>query len=110
MRFHMSASKRTNLFDFFLTILGRTAGRRLLRAPTILREEKHGAKSADPPNQLGDLLLTALTWKTLRIPMLQPPPHMASRDAWHTTGQHTISTDQAPGYNPWAPLSSPRHA
>ena len=40
MRFHMSASKRTNLFDFFLTILGRTAGRRLLRAPTILQEER----------------------------------------------------------------------
>jgi hypothetical protein len=44
MRLNMSASIRTNLFDFFLTILGLTAGRRVLRAEGILgeRESRHG--------------------------------------------------------------------
>jgi len=39
MRLFKSASIRTNLFVFFLTILGLTAGRRLLRAVGILAEQ-----------------------------------------------------------------------
>lgn len=36
MRLNKSASKRTNLFVFFLTILGRVAGRSFDAEPTIL--------------------------------------------------------------------------
>ena len=46
MRLKRSAWKRTNLFVFFLTILGLTAGRRLLREPTgILPSRTHVSPS-----------------------------------------------------------------
>lgn len=52
MRLKRSAWKRTNLFVFFLTILGLTAGRRLLREPTGILPSRIHVSPSTPSSPL----------------------------------------------------------
>lgn len=101
MRLNMSASIRTNLFDFFLTILGLTAGRRVLRAEGILGEREQawqerthvsvGLGHAEKPYDVTSVRASrrrgqhispqpcSVPAAALRRAKLQTPPHVQSR-------------------------------